>query len=224
MANTKRKRSAGPTSARPKTETAEVASPFTAGKTDYVARVMDTLTSMYNRRQITQLQYGAGDKYRSAFEMTSASSGGSMDFERARGSSGLSPTPALTFLLAAEITSEAKKKLYPIDFAMVHRICVVGLSVEQAARQLYDERFDGDWPPYVRRAGTRFREGLDQLADMWWPDAKTKTDPKSGEEIRAMRNIRTERAEVTDAPPPDRGASRTVHATRDKIYRGVQKR
>lgn len=224
MANSRRKKDKGPTTARPKTETAEVSHPRIEGKTEFVNRVMDTLTSMFNRRQISQLQYGAGDRYRMAHEMTSASSGGSMDFERARGSSGMSPTPALTFLLAAELVSEAKRKLYPVDFAMVHRVCVIGLSIEQAAKQLYDERFDGEWTPYVRRAGTRFREGLDILADMWWPDARTMVDKKTGQEIRPMRATVVERAEVTDAPPPDRVPSAVAHATRDKVYRGPQRR
>jgi hypothetical protein len=179
---------------------------------------------MFNRRQISQLQYAAGDRYRCAHDMTYASSGGSMDFDRARGSSGLSPTPALTFLLAAETVSEAKRRLYPRDFAIVHRVTVLGMSIESAARELYDPRFDGEWTPYVRQAGWKFRNGLDALADMWWPDSKTKTDAKTGEEIRPIRNIRTEKAKVTDAPPPDRGGSKVVHATRDKIYRGVQKR
>jgi hypothetical protein len=220
LANSKRKRD---TTARPKTETAEVASPYTLGKTDRVERISDTLTTMFNRRQISQLQFGAGDRYRSAWDMTYASSGGSMDFERARGSSGLSPTPALTFLLAAETVSEARKKLYPKDHAIIHRVAVLGLTIEQAARQLYDSRWDGEWAPYVRQAGWKFRNGLDALAEMWWPDARTKTDPKTGEEVRPMRRFMTEKAEVTDAPPPERGKSGAVHATRDKVYRGVRR-
>lgn len=224
MASSKRKKQNEPTTARPKTETAEVSHPRLEGKTEFVVRVMDTLTSMFNRRQISQLQYGAGDRYRMAHEMTSASSGGSMDFDRARGSSGLAPTPALTFLLAAEITSQARMKLYPKDFAMVHRVCVIGLSIEQAARQLYDPKWDGEWPAYVREAGRKFRAGLDEMADMWWPDARTKTDPVTGEEVRPIRASRTERAGVTDAPAPDRVGSSVAHATREKVYRGPQRR
>lgn len=223
MADTRRKKTRGPTTARPRTEKAEVSGAYTAGKTDVVERVIDTLTSMFNRRQISQLQYGAGDRYRMAHEMTSASSGGSMDFDRARGSSGLSPSPALTFLLAAETVSEAKRRLYPKDFAIVHRVAVLGLTIEQAARQLYDERYDGEWTPYVRQAGWKFRNGLDALADMWWPDSKTKTDPKTGEEIRPMRRSMTERATVTDAVTVAPSSS-VAHATRDKVYRGPQRR
>lgn len=196
---------------------------MTAGKIDRVERICDTLTSMFNRRQISQLQYGAGDRYRMAHEMTSASSGGSMDFERARGSSGLSPTPALTYLLAAETVSEARKKLYPKDFAIVHRVCVLGLTIEQAAKQLYDSQWDGEWSPYVRQAGWKFRNGLDALADMWWPDAKTKVDRKTGEEIRPIRGVMSERAEVSDAVSVAPSSS-VAHATRDKIYRGPQRR
>ena len=149
-----------------------------------------------------------------------------MDFDRARGGKGTAPvSPALTFLLAAESVSEARKKLYPKDFAIVHRVCVLGLSIEGAAKQLYDERFDGAWDPYVKEAGRKFRVGLENLAEMWWPDSvanekRGTKDRASGEEIRPMRNVRTEKAKVTDAPPPDRGGSKVVHATRDKIYRG----
>lgn len=222
LANTKRKRETKPT-ARPRTERDEVSHPRLDGSTEVVDRISDTLVTMFNRRQISQLQYGAGDRYRSAWDMTYASSGGSMDFDRARGSSGLSPTPALTFLLAAETVSEAKKRLYPRDFAIVHRVTVLGLSIEQAARQLYDERFDGEWTPYVRQAGWKFRNGLDALADMWWPDSKIKTDPKTGEEIRPMRRTMTERATVTDVVTVAPSSS-VAHATRDKVYRGPQRK
>lgn len=218
-----RKKQRGPVTARPRTEKAEVSAPYTAGKIDIVERVSDTLTSMYNRRQITQLQYGAGDRYRVAHEMTSASSGGSMDFDRARGSSGLSPTPALTFLMAAETVSEARKRLYPKDYAIIHRVAVLGLTIEQAARQLYDDQWDGNWRSYLEDAGRKFRNGLDALADMWWPDARVRKDRRTGAEIRPLRSEITERPVVTDtetiAP-----TSSVAHATRDKVYRGPQKK
>jgi hypothetical protein len=151
--------------------------------------------------------------------MTSASSGGSMDFERARGSSGLSPTPALTFLLAAEIVSDARKRLYPKDFAVIHRVCVLGLTIEQAARQLYDDKWHGSWVVYLKDVGRNFRNGLDALAEMWWPDSKAQVDRKTGQEIRPIRGVMTERAEATNAPSVA-PASSVVHATRDKVYRG----
>jgi hypothetical protein len=225
VANSKRKRDAKILSARPRTEKDEVSHPRVEGKTEFVDRVSDTLTSMFNRKQISQLQFGAGDRYRLAYEMQFASAGGSMDFERARGSTGTAPvSPALTFLLAAECTREAKTKLYPKDFAIVHRVCVIGLTIEAAARQLYHPEYDGDWPPYVRNAGMRFRAGLDALADMWWPDSRAPIDRKTGEEVRPIRGAMTDKAAVTDAPPPDVGASRVAHATRDKVYRGPQRR
>ena len=146
-----------------------------------------------------------------------------MDFDRTRGSSGLSPTPALTFLLAAEITSQAKLRLYPRDFAIIHRVCVQGYSIEQAAKQLYDTKWDGEWPAYLREAGHKFRTGLDVLADMWWPDSRTAVDKKTGQEIRPMRSMRTERPVVTNAKAVPQ-ASSVAHATRDKVYRGTQRK
>jgi hypothetical protein len=74
------------TLARAKTEKAEVASPTVPGKTHEVDRVVDLLASMYNRRDISQIQFAAGDRYRTAFEMLSASAGGAGDFDRVRGS------------------------------------------------------------------------------------------------------------------------------------------
>jgi hypothetical protein len=229
VADTQRKKNRGPSTARPRTEKAEVSGAYTAGKTDVVERVIDTLTSMFNRRQISQLQYAAGDRYRSAFDMTSASSGGSMDFDRARGGNGTAPvSPALTFLLAAECVSQARNKLYPKDYAIVHRVCIVGLTIEAAAKQLYDERFDGAWDPYLKEAGRKFRVGLENLADMWWPGSTISVkngtmNAKTGEEIRTMRNIRTERATVTDAVSVAPSSS-VAHATRDKVYRGPQRK
>lgn len=224
MANSKRKRDDKFHTARQRTERDEVSHPRLEGKTEFVDRISDTLTSMFNRKQISQLQFGAGDRYRMAHEMTSASSGGSMDFDRARGSRGTAPVcPALTFLLAAECTSQARLMLYPVDFALVHRVCVIGLTIEAAARQLYDPQFDGDWPPYVRRAGTRFREGLDRLADMWWPDSRTPVDKKTGEEIRPIRGSMDERSTVTNVQVVSPSPS-VAHATRDKVFRGTQRR
>ena len=147
-----------------------------------------------------------------------------MDFDRARGSSGLSPTPALTFLLAAETVSEARKKLYPKDFAIVHRVCVLGLTIEKAAQELYDQRFDGSWRVYLEEAGRKFRAGLDALADMWWPDSKVKTDKRTGHEIRPIRSVMTERPLSTDSTAVLEPTTSVAHATRDKVYRGPLKR
>ncbi|WLA80321.1 hypothetical protein [Bradyrhizobium elkanii] len=217
----KKRRSASVT-ARSKTETAEVSHPRVAGKTEFVERVVDTLTTMFNRRQISQLQFGAGDRYRTAHDMTSASSGGSMDFDRVRGGSGVSPTPALSFLMAAETVREARHFLYPRDFAIVHRVCAQGFTIEQAARQLYDERFDVPWAAYLSDAGRRFRTGLDELADRWWPDARTTIDKKTGEEFRPRQGFRTERADQTDAPAAS--PSPVAHGTKDKVFWSNEKR
>ena len=212
-----KKRAPTITLARPKTETAEVAHPRVPGKTEFVDRITDTLTTMYNRRQISQLQYGAGEHYRTAWAMTSASPGGSMDFDRVRGGASSAAGPALTYLMAAEVVHQAKFRLYPRDYAVVHRVCVLGLPVEKTARELYDERFDGAWRLYLLDVGRRLRTGLDELADLWWPDARGKTDPKTGAEMRNMRTFRPERPEVTDATEVPK-ASHVAHATRDKVF------
>lgn len=218
-----RRRKQGPVTARPRIEKAEVSSPYTQGKIDVVERVTDTLTTMLNRKQISQLQFSAGDRLRLACEMTSASMGGTMDFDRVRGGSGGAPTPALAYLDAAEIVSQARKYLYPRDYAMVYRVALQGFSIEQAARQLYNEEYDGKWPAYLTEAGRRFRTGLDELADRWWPDSKQRKDPKTGDEIRPMQGFRNEKATSTDADSVPQ-SSRVAHATRDKVYRSNDRR
>ena len=213
-----KKRAPTITLARPKTETAEVAHPRLSGKTEFVDRVVDTLTTMFNRRQISQLQYGAGERYRTAHALTGASPGGSMDFDRVRGAGGGGASLAMTIMTAAEDVRTAKWKLYPKDFAIVHRVCVEGLTIEKAARQLYDEQWDGPWPAYLTEAGRKFRVGLDELADHYFPGARAKVNPRTGEETRNIRTFRPERPEVTDATEVPK-ASQVVHATRDKVFR-----
>lgn len=177
---------------------------------------------MFNRRQINQLQFGAGEKYRNAHDATTMSMGGTMDFDKVRGGSGIA-SPALQQLQAADIIDEAEKLLYNFDLAMIHRVCAQGFTIEQVAKQMYDEQFDGAWQSYLTEAGRKFRQGLDQLADMWWPDSKVKKDPKTGEEIRPMRSMMTERATSTDAEAVP-VSSKVAHATRDKVYRSGEKR
>jgi hypothetical protein len=218
VANSKRKRDTKVQTARPKTETAEVASPWTHGKVEYVERVTDTLTSMFSRRQLTQLEFSAGDRYRESFQMLTASAGGSMDFEKTRVSSGPRVGQALKYVMAAEVCNDAKLKLYPKDFALVHRVCVVGLTIEQSAKQLFDAKYDGPWPPYLKEAGHKFRTGLGMLADMWWPDSRVPKNKNTGEEIHPMRSMRTERPIVTDSKTVTQSTS-VAHATKDKVYR-----
>lgn len=205
--------------AAPKLETVKVSHPTLSGETEYVKRILDTLASMLNRGSIDQRQYDAGRRYRDAWEMTTASMGGSMDFDRARGRGSAPVAPPLGYLVAAEDVHRAKFRLYPRMYALVHRVCVLGLTIEQAARQLYkSEREDGSWQHYVVASRALTKDGLGLLADEYGISGKVKIDPSTGREVRSMRSFVSERPTSTNADhvPQAKGV---VHATRDKIFR-----
>lgn len=172
--------------AEPITETVKVSHPRLEGHIEIVQRVMDTLSTMLKRKQLKEREYLAGDRIRSAQEKLYGSPGGAMDFERVRGGGLPGAAPAISYLIAADIMAETKRYLYPQDYAVVHRICALGMTIEQTAAHLYKP---------ARRAqredcGRRLREGLAQMADRWFPEHRG----RGGN----MRSFSTERAMPTD--------------------------
>jgi len=194
-------------SARPRTEAVNVASPTVSGATDHVQRVIDPLMAMFKRRQIGERDYMAGDRYRLAYETLYGATGGVGDYERSRGGSLPGQPPAPSYLVAADLVSEVRHFLYPKDYAVVYRICVLGLTIKEASEQLYQDR-----PTRAQEedCGRRLREGLSQLADRWFP-----ARAGAGSKIRAHVEERA-MAGDTDAVPRSGGV---VHATRDRIYK-----
>jgi len=146
-----------------KVEAARVASPYGHG-IDRVMRSVDTLAVMTRRGQLSEAQYHAGQRYRQCYETIYGQMGGAGDFERARGHGLPGSPPPLAYMEASEIVSQVKRILYPRDYAVVHRVCVDGLSLGECAEQLYgsDERKLRD------ESGDRLREGLRELAERWF--------------------------------------------------------
>jgi hypothetical protein len=183
--------------AAPLTETARVSHPRLEG--DYtphietVRRVVDTLAVMLRRKHLREREYLAGDHYRTCFETLYGATGGALDFDRPRGGSTPGQPPAPHYMLASEVVRNVTKFLYPKDFAVVHRVCALGMSIEQAAGQLYD--------PVTRATkedcGRRLREGLSQMADWWYPENRG----RGGN----MRSFSTERAMPTEAETVEAG-------------------
>lgn len=194
-------------SAAPKTETAKVAHPRLAGYVEIVQRVVDTLDVMRKRRHLSEREFQAADHYRTCWDTVHGSVGGVMDYERARGGSLPGQPPAPRYLLASEVCSEVRRYLYPQDYAVVHRVCALGLSIEEAAMQLYQI---SPTRPQKEDCGRRLREGLAQMADRWFPERRG-----AGNRMRAHVE---ERATVTDIDTVS-SSSIVVHATRDKIFR-----
>lgn len=197
----------------PRTEAAKVASPTVPGAVQEVLRVSDTLLGMYKRKQIDEGEYQAGEKYRVAYGRLYSVLGGTMDFERARGGGAPNLGPAETYLNAAEIVSSVRKKLYPKDYAIVYRVCAMGMSIEEAATNLPDqfERHSDNRPTRAAKeeCGRRLRAGLAEMRDWWFPRGSG-----TGSKIRGVVYERAEASEVTEVPKAN-----VVHATGRKIFR-----
>lgn len=193
--------------AAPRTEFTKVPHPTLAGHIEIAQRVIDTLLAMVKRRHITERQYQAAEKYRTAHATLYGVMGGSMDFDRARGGSSPGQPPALTYMVASQLVSDTKKFLYPKDYAVVHRIAALGFSIKETTEALYGK-------PSTRGqeedCGRRLREGLNQMADRWFPENEGRGS--------SMRSHVSERAGVTDVESVPQ--ARAVHATRDRVFGG----
>jgi hypothetical protein len=188
--------------------------PTLAGVSEPVTRVADTILGMFKRKQLDEGEYMAGDKYRTAHQRLYSTMGGVMDFDRARGGGNSSLGPGDTYLVAAEIDSSVRKILYPKHFAIVYRVCALGMSIEEAAFNLPDqyERDSTDRPTRAAKeeCGRRLRAGLSELADRWFPK-----NAGTGNRIRGVVHEKAIATDATEAPK----ASQVVHATGQKIYR-----
>lgn len=162
------------TLARAKTEKTDVASPTVPNQTEYVDRVIDLLAQMFGRGDISQIQFAAGDRYRTSFETLSASAGGAGDFDRVRGA-GVPDGLGISYVRAARSVSDARLKiLYPRDYAVLHRVCVEGKTFEQVARDLSSSDLGVSF--YRKEISYMFKSALSQLAAAWWPDKVPKID------------------------------------------------
>jgi hypothetical protein len=173
-----------------KLEAARVASPYGHG-IDRVLRSIDTLAVMMRRGQLREAQYHAGQRYRHCYEVIYGQMGGASDFERTRGKGLPGSPPPQSYLEASEIVSQVKRILYPRDYAVVHRVCVDGLSLGECAEQLYG----GDDRSNREQAGDRLREGLRELAERWF----------GAERKPRIRAFVGERATVTDSETVEPG-------------------
>lgn len=200
----KRERNKTPT-ARPDTELVGVPSPYAHG-IDYVRRVVDTLNTMYRRKQITKREHDAGSRIQDAFGALYGVMGGAMDFDRVRGGSQPGSPPGPPQLAASELLGSVRDRLYPEDWAVVLRVCGEGMSIEEAANNLYGAPASRS---QMEDCGRRLREGLRQMADRWFPLERAQGG--------GIRSIRTERpyAMGTETVSP----ANVAHATKDKIYR-----
>lgn len=179
-----------------RTESARVASPTVPGAVESLQRSIDTLAAMAKRKQINERELRAGERYRDSHDRIIGQTGGSMDFDRARGGGAQGMPPGDYYLAACEVLSVAKRVLYPKDYAMVHRVCALGFKIEECANL-----FGGDGRSAREAAGRALRAGLSELADRWFPQ----------QTASRMRTYRPEKPGVTDVETVD--PAEVYHAT-----------
>lgn len=190
----------------PQTERSYVSHPTLPGHVEMVSRVVDTLSAMLKRRQLGKREYQAADHYRTAFATLGGAMGGSMDFDRARGGSTPGSPPGPHMLIASDTVDQVKAMLYPRDYAVVYRVCALGMSIEETTEQLYGN-------PSTRSqrddCSGRLRASLEAMADRWFPENRG----RGGN----MRSHVTERPSATDVAAVPQGQA--VHATSGKVFR-----
>ena len=135
--------------------------------------MIDSLESMFRRKQIGPHQKRAADNYRDAFDGLT-STGRSMDFDKVRaGTPGAQPAP--TAPLAAETIAGASKLLGRVDGDIVELIVGRGYTIEQAAARVFSKAVKKKLSECdVDCVGKRLRDALTMLADEWHPVSEGK--------------------------------------------------
>lgn len=138
-----------------------------------VDRVVDTVTAMWKRKQLSRRQWLAADKYRDAWDAMNTGSPCALDMERMGGGSG-GGSPTDEQMWGAGMVASAERTLGVIDGRIVRLVVGEGRTVAEAAEAICG------LPPsraILEHYGRRFRDGLDVLASMWIKD-------QGGREIR----------------------------------------
>ena len=202
-----------PQTARHQTAMADVSHPTLAGFTERVERVVDTLARLHKQKYIPERSYLAAERYKAAHEVIYSSMGGSMDFERIGGSSnGSGRTPALTYMIAAELLRLTKKSLLPGEYTVMHLICAEGWSIDSCARKIYHIPSNEKVPRVKRRiTSERLKCALKQMADAWFGKMQEEGKIRSCQTKDARPNMIIEHDIMPEAT--------AVHATQRRIFR-----
>jgi hypothetical protein len=144
--------------ARQRTRTVNVASPSVPGAVESFKRAVDVLDYFWSRKRLGEQEYNAGLRYQIAWERVTASAGGAMDFEKARGGSVPGGPLTAAYMEAAATIAEARKALEPDELAIVHRVIGLNYNLTDVAGQLELHRTTVS--AWLRRA-------LGKLSDYW---------------------------------------------------------
>lgn len=139
---------------------------------DRVERVVDTLTTMLARKQIDARQETAARKVQAAYELAPSSVRCALASADG-GADATNRSPSERQLWAGQVLNEVRGLLGQRDTKVVLLVCGQGFSIEDAARFIFGvlERSRLDKRDALE-VGRRFRGGLTDLADLWWPERR----------------------------------------------------
>jgi hypothetical protein len=134
-----------------------------------LARVRPAMSRLTGKNKLDQQQVLAADTYRSAFETLHSSLGGSMDFNRVRGSGrggGHSEAAA-----DASLTMQAARNRVGVRaIVIIEQVVCHGRTAEECAKLIYSYT-DGETVAArdINFVGRSLREALSELGELWYP-------------------------------------------------------
>lgn len=190
-------------------------------------RVVDVIDLMHRAGQIDSRQRMAAWRYRDAWEAASGGVPSQLDLSRAQygGSAGM-VGPAQMQLQAAQTVREAMRLLGAVDYRVVTAVCCEGQTIAGAAEQLLGGRATAG---QVREMGGRLRLALSALADVWYPQGRSRIVSRVfAKEILEIDIPFSDQWDISQKQPFGGGVyevekGRVVHATSCRIYEKSKK-
>lgn len=153
----------------------EVANPYAAVQpahptlTVVVRTSGDTLASLLARGRIDGAQFAAGMTFRGAHETMEIGGAKAIDYSAVKVDGGRMTDPLTSdaYARASQRLRGAREALGRRGYALVELIAAVGHSVEDAALMTEWTVAHGLSRDDIKRVGWRFRECLDDLAELW---------------------------------------------------------
>lgn len=158
-----------------KTET--VASPWNNGF-DKIKRVVDTISAMEKRKQLSKPQADAARRCQDAYEACGGSIKSPLDDSNLSGGSPGSRMPSPRALLAAGTLEEVRKRCGETQTTLIIMIACQGQSIQDATAIMCGKGADGKCRKRDLDAiGWMFRDALEVLARRWFGTNKRKEHP-----------------------------------------------
>lgn len=190
------------------------ARPETESVAGGLERVICTIELMARAKQIDTRQQNAAEKFAEAHAALFGSIA-AIDYGAAGGGS-VDRSPAYVALVAAETIREARARLYAHDFRVVDAVCGEGHTVAEAAAAM-DLR-SGAKNSQQREIGATLRRALKELADLWFPLPRVRTEASKWGRVRRLLSDHAEGATDYVADNTAVSPGQTAHASRHKVF------